>query len=318
MILVIIEVAISLIVIYFLLSTLVSFVNELIAMLLNSRGNLLFKSIKMLFANDAIVDKLFKSEQIKDLATLPSINGWFNKISDKKKPEYISADNFSSSLLETIFTDTNQSNLSGLNYNKLINKIDNIQDGALKNKLIEITTILNESKQESIENLKKKIEEWYNIYMGEISVIYKNSTKIFIFIISFFITIVFNIDSIKLIKYFYNQPAARQIMMSYTENNIINKDTTSTFNFKSNQNDLLDSSKIAEFNSKKDKLINDIYSFNLPIAQQCIFKEFGNGNGLQKVIGYLLTIVSLTLGAPFWYQVLMKLINAKNNISNNS
>lgn len=54
MIPVIIEVAISLIVVYFLMSTLVSFIQEMIAMALSSRGELLKKSLGYLFEEEII------------------------------------------------------------------------------------------------------------------------------------------------------------------------------------------------------------------------------------------------------------------------
>ncbi|QQR97772.1 MAG: hypothetical protein IPK18_13195 [Sphingobacteriales bacterium] len=302
--LVIIEVAISLIVVFFLLSSLVSFINELTAMFINRRGRLLYKSLEMLFGDNNILNNLYSSTQIKDLSTLPTLSGKFNKINpfSNNKPEYIGADDFSTALIEKLLGNITLSS----NINNLQTTINNLPESPLKTKLTEILLLLNENGNANIQNFKIEVSNLFNNYMNSVTVIYKNSTKVFIFIISLIITISLNVDSIKLFKYFYNQPEARQVVISYAEKNIVNNDTASKFNFT-----ITDSAKIAEFKEKKDILLNDIIGFDLPIGA-CVCKDKS-----VNIFGLFITVIALTLGAPFWYDLLMKLINARNNISGN-
>lgn len=314
----ILEVIISLILVYFLLSTLVSFINEVIAMTFNSRGKLLKRALLELFNENkddsmSFIEKIYTTRHLKNL----SIN--FGKFKFKGKlPEYIDAKDFSTALLEKIKELDENINIAKLeDYKQII--IDNIDNSFLQKKLLifldEIYEEIDEGKTK-IFNLKEKIEEWFNSYMGSVSYLYKSQTKIIMFIISVIISFSMNIDSLVLIEYFYENKDQREIMINYAENNINNTKVN------------IDSLSIQELKMKKDSILSEINSFELPIGWHCekgnktkffFNSEDSNTDNFYKLIyklfGLFLTTIALTLGAPFWYQMMMNMLTVKKSIS---
>lgn len=307
----ILEVVISLVVVYFLMSTLVSFLNEFIAMIVNSRGKILKKSLKHLFVEDeeegdSLITKIYESRFVNNLAAKFSIARKLNK-----NPSYIATENFTSALIDEIQKGGIKKSYAR-NIDDLKKKIDALKDSFVKTKLQEIIIELEETQQANITALKEKISEWFDSYMLTVTEVYKNYVRVWIFAISFFIAFTMNIDSLVLIEYFFENKEKREIMVSFAEK--AGKDDYAV-------NDSLKGEERAEAIKKaRNKVMEDFNAFDLPygwkdksIKKTLTFeKEILNnpkkGTPFRKFIGLLITTVSLTLGAPFWYQLMLNLL----------
>lgn len=323
----ILEVIISLVVVYFLMSTLVSFLNEFIAMVINSRGKILEKSLKHLFVEDeeegdALVAKIYQSKFVNNLAAKFSIAARLNK-----KPSYIATENFTSALIDEI-QKVGVKKSYAHTFDGLKKKIDALKDSFIKTKLEEIVIELEETQHANITTLKKRISEWFDSYMLTVTEVYKNYVRVWIFSISFFVVFSMNIDSLVLIEYFFENKEKRELMVSFAE--------------KAKENDyaIPDSIKGEEreeaIRKAKSKLMKDFNAFDLPYGwikkakdttkakvanvekdgminrtlkhEQQILNNPVQSSYFTKFLGLLMTTVSLTLGAPFWYQLMMNLL----------
>lgn len=306
---IILEVAISLVVIYFLLSTLVSFINELIAMLFNSRGELLFKSLKHLFAENVdektFVNKIYDSHHITNFA---SKFGWFKILN--KKTEYISSPNFASALIEQI--QKNDGTTAVISFTELKNKINGLcNDSFIKTKLQEMISDLEDSGKNDIVSLKITIEKWFNSYMESVTILYKNSVQKFVFFISALVCFSMNVDTLSLIKFFFENKEKREIMVNYAET--ITKDKYII------SDSLKGEARLEKLKATNKEILAQINTFDLPIGwdaennNQIASQKKDFKSWVLKFLGIFLTTISLTLGAPFWYQLMIKLLDLRKN-----
>jgi hypothetical protein len=322
----ILEVVISLVIVYFLLSTVVSFIKEMIAMLLNSRGAILHKSLIHLFDEkqnntNGLISKIYQSKYVHNLASKFSLAKKLNK-----KPSYIATENFASALIDEIQKNGNTGDYAK-NIAEFKKKIEALDHSFIKTKLNEIITELEETSQANFTNLKKKVSEWFDNYMASVTVVYKNYVSVWVFAISFFICFGMNIDSLVMIEYLYENKDKREAMVKFAES--LPKDK---YLVKENASD---KEKLNAVKEMKKVVLADFDSFELPYGWT------GEGNGrlnyeakilgnkasffdfLKKIVGLFITTISLTLGAPFWYQMMVNLLsirktNSKNNSESNS
>jgi hypothetical protein len=320
MIPVIIEVAISLIVVYFLMSTLVSFIQEMIAMALSSRGELLKKSLGYLFEEEIIENQqpkknrnLFDSFYKSKFLQRP-----FKRCS--KSPDYINPSNFYSAIYEKINPENEP-----LNSITLRKKIEEkfLNNSIVKQKLLEIINQISVDTKTFEEDLKAKVIEWFNIQMDSLTVIYRNYSRAFILAISSILCIGMNLDSLVLFEYFYENKDKRTAMVQFAEQ--INKNNYFI------SDSIGGEKRLDSLNVLKEKTLKELNTFNLPInwvkkgklgyldtenallgneKSDCWFL-----NWAKKVLGIFLTIVALTLGAPFWFQLMVKLLNLRKEIN---
>ncbi len=321
----ILEVVISLVVVYFLMSTLVSFCNECIAMLVNNRGKILYKSLKHLFVEekneeDSLIEKVYQSKFVNNLAGQFTIA---NKV--VQKPSYISTENFTSALIDEI-QKCGIKKAYARNIDDLKKKIDAIKDSFIKTKLQEIIAELEETQQANITAVKKKISEWYDSYMLTVTEVYKNYIRMWIFGISFFVVFTMNIDSLLLIEYFFENKEKREVMISFAEN--VGKD-----DYKINDS-ITNDQRLEEIKKLKKVVVDSINAFDLPIGwkddiKSTLVHEQKELNNLpddsndksieisyiKKILGLFLTTISLTLGAPFWYQLMVNLLALRKSVT---
>lgn len=314
----ILEVVISLVVVYFLMSTLVSFCNECIAMMVNNRGKILYKSLKHLFVEekneeDSLIEKVYQSKFVNNLA------GQF-KFANKvvHKPSYIATENFTSALIDEI-QKCGVKKAYARNIDDLKKKIDAVKDSFIKTKLQEIIAELEETQQANITSVKRKISEWYDNYMLTVTEVYKNYIRMWIMGISAVVVVAMNIDSLVLIEYFYENKEKREVMISFAQN--VRKD-----DFEKNDS-LSNDQHLEEIKRLKKAVVDDINAFDLPIGwkdggmektlryEQKILKNPTAASTYKKIIGLFLTTILLTLGAPFWYQLMVNLLAIRKSIT---
>ncbi|MFN8283743.1 MAG: hypothetical protein U0U67_11040 [Chitinophagales bacterium] len=320
---VIIEVVLSLIVIYFLMSTFVSFVYEMMAMLFNTRGRVLKRSILHLLGekdnSTSFTSKIYDSKYI---INLPS------KILGKeikyKLPEYITAENFSGAILEQIKKETS---LNIDSFSELKAAIEKLNNDFLKTKLSEIIKDAEDKKDNTILAVKTGLQNWYNNYMESIKIVYKNQSQIIIGFISFVTCLVLNIDSLVLIEYFYENKDKRELMVKQAENLSENAyyvdstlpDTAKFDTIKARQQQILATINSFDlpFGWKKDSIItkkDTAYNYSYSKTMKEEARLLGNTSKSSwpiKLLGIFITAIALTLGAPFWYKTMVNVLDLR-------
>ena len=378
------ETIVCLILVYALLSLLVSTITEAINSYFKERGTLLFNTLSRLFEDNINVNfgqLLYSHPMIANL-----------KKDKNSLPQYISAQMFSNTLIDVVSNYAKQYELDpgGKNFSlKDSNKgiferfkagIDQMKHTSLKlmlmnmveksmvpadNKTGNIHSVYNE-----LDLLQQQLQQWFNDQMERTSGWYKTYMRTRLFWISLVVALSLNVDSIHLFQTLYRAPDLRAQLQPIAENladnySKQNADTSLTALQKAykaaaitkikNDSAEVDSSLINETSQIISQLkqidsltknydssrqhaldeasvqIDQLAALGLPIGWKRdqaplswwekpkhrsagYFEQHKTAtpwNILSYLIGIIITGVSLSFGAPFWFDLLLKAINIR-------
>ncbi|MCW3054947.1 MAG: hypothetical protein JWN14_4117, partial [Chthonomonadales bacterium] len=175
----------------------------------------------------------------------------------------------------------------------------NVQNPSVQRVLL----IALDSAQGDINKAQANIEAWYNGAMDRVSGWYKRSTHWIILVVGLVIAIGFNIDTITIARYLSRNDAARAAMVKAAQ------------------------TAVSDPNSKNldDKAaIKQLGGLNLPIGRPPgwdVPAKPGESwivwvwiNFFAHIPGWLLTALATTMGAPFWFDVLNKIMVIRSTV----
>lgn len=288
------EIIIGIIIVFILVSTICSAIREGIESILKSRAAYLEQGIRQLL-NDPDGTALAKN-----LYEHPLIYGLFNgsykggsnngaaKIFARGRnlPHYIPSKNFARALMDiaargtSLTTDNTSASTTKLTIENMRANIGNLNNERVQRLLFSLIDLA----QEDLEKVQANIENWFNSGMDRVSGWYKHSTQLIIFGIALSVTIAMNVDTIKIIKYLSKNPTARELIVKEAE--------ALNATGKINDTDAKAILKQLDFpigweNSKIDPSLKIDY---------------------EMLLGWLITALAATLGAPYWFDILNKVM----------
>jgi hypothetical protein len=334
----IIEIALSLIISWALFAIFCSLLQETMVQLKNERG------------------RFFKKQLLRQFQDAPNQINWaallythpaFDLLSRayNKPPSEISAKIFSEALVEVVANahtvqskklDTELINSLTLPHyeNKLLNDFSLATKVLLPSELVALLnsslnkaeiragSTNNRSEEKVYTHLVEEISDWYNQLSSRTTVWYRKLTKRRLFFLGLILSVVLNINSIALFKYFSANPAARTALIAYYEKN---KDQLEAMAQKYDQSSgPHDSMTLKEI--RKDVLllktnIDSLVDANeIPIGWKSHPKKVSAHinswwenilNGMLYLIGFVLTAFAASAGAPFWFELLKKAYTLK-------
>jgi hypothetical protein len=294
----IIDVAIGMVFVYLILSLICTVVNEVIAGVFTMRAKTLELGIKSLFSEDAAgvsVDKSFTNL----IYSHPLVRGLYAGVERKAAgltedvqrtwnsrvnlPSYIPAGTFATALIDSIAPGAGGPNV----FDQVKTAIQALPNSTTKNALLSLTL----TADGKLESFQTNVEGWFNASMDRASGWYKRQTKKTLTVIALLVTILANADSVQVAKRLWNDPAFREQMVQaaqkYTSSNPTATPTQTTSI------------------SGLEKMLPD----TLPIG-------WGPSSGFSwtTLLGWLFTALALTLGAPFWFDVLNKFMVVRSTV----
>lgn len=314
----VLEFAISIVLIFLLLSMVVSGLTEYWNSRVgkNSRSSLLFESLLKVFNdphNRNFTEALYRHPLIEN-----------SKPTENDLPAYLDAKTISQAVIEVIIRDqvpyqiqydtdgrpmVIEPDIESLDTFILFkNSVAQLKPSDLKSML---QSFLHGSAD--LEELKPKIETWYNSYMDRVSGWYKKRMKKPLFITALLVTVFINADLFRISKAVWTDDVLR--------NSLVQQAVQIA----------QDSSFVAEMKNKSpegrkeyvDSLYTNLKLKNLPIGwtsevpktepdnTSLIEYNFRTHFGLSTFFGWLLMAFALHMGAPFWFEALVKLINIR-------
>jgi hypothetical protein len=267
----ILDVAIGIIFIYLLVSLVISAINELIAAKLKSRATNLSQGIQALLQDPSQAGWVAKLYQHPLIQSLSPPNS---------KPSYIPSRTFALALLDLVApanTDGNRT-LADLKAG-----MANLPEPLQKT----LTNLLDEA-QHDVERLKTQIEIWFNNGMDRASGWYKRKTQWIQFFIGLTLVILLNIDSVHIGRSLFavNSPMRASLVES-AKSFVAQPGGT---------------------NKPMKDVVDAISSASLPIG----WSEFPKPDQWPTmVVGWLITAFAVSLGAPFWFDLLNKFVNIR-------
>lgn len=237
----------------------------------------------------------------------------------RSRPSYIDAPTFSQTILYMLRGDTytTSNNQMDLVRNAIFSRTTNTSNGSV--------FVISKETQLTFKNyyadsggdvykFKASLESWYNQTMQRANGWYKKQTQTLLFIVGLFIAVQFNVDSIKIYEILSKDKVTREQMVELAiktkdglgkmavqdtgRNNLANKSKTDDILFKN-----LDTLKIAAAQSQN--ILGTGQS-----SHGWLFKTFFGG--LLSIVGWLITAIAIMLGAPFWFDLLNKLISLRS------
>ncbi|NEP80744.1 MAG: hypothetical protein F6K39_22775 [Okeania sp. SIO3B3] len=169
-----------------------------------------------------------------------------------------------------------------------------------------------QDKGEQLKYLEQELESWFNRSMEYASETYLRKSKYISIILSVIVVLMFNIDTVNIINKLSKSEITSTISNRVTEVVVSNSQSNSCSEV---NNDAEVKTCISSILDAVDGIDNLPVGWNLsePLKEQ--FRPFHFSNVIKVVTGWILSIIAISQGAPFWFGILNSLINIKSNKS---
>ncbi len=286
------QVVIGLVFVMLLFSLLASTILEFIAGFLSLRGKRLITAIQSMVGSQ-MSQEFVHHPFFRQLAIGSRERARVGK-TEEALPSYINAGTFSSILLDLLEIDTTE---------QLEERIDMMEEGPLK----KLVLFLYRQAGGDVLVFKQKVEGWFNEVMDRASGTYKRSSQRWLFCIGLTIAVIFNADALMIYHNLSMSSTLREVVTeaagSYVDNN------------PAPQAPNLDSANVDVAREQIGKLINEnIASLESPLGLGWTDTDVQHMDvmwWLHRIIGWLTTALSISLGATFWFDILKKLVNVR-------
>lgn len=279
----VLEVAIGLIFCFAATALFVSSINEGIASLFKLRANSLWKGIKELL-NDPHFNGL--ALEIYNHGLVNPLGG---KTDSGKKPSrlpsYIPSKDFAIALIEKY-----QGNQ--FDFNRLVANIEKIEDKQIRDMLTGFVKRSNED----ITLLQQYVADWFDHAMDRVSGAYKRRAQLITFILAFMFAVAFHVDSVFLFKALWTHPSLSAAIVSPRD----------VANFKEINDEL---KKLPLGLSIIESAETKLSACEAAKKKHC--EELNVFDYVAALPGLFITATAALFGAPFWFDILQRLINLR-------
>ncbi|MBO0935998.1 hypothetical protein J2I47_05515 [Fibrella sp. HMF5335] len=320
------DVAIGLIFIFFVFSIFVSGVVELINTLFQSkRAEFLRLAIdKLLGASlaDAFFSHRLTSIKQQDYRGLKPIS-------------YLSADSFSTVLIDLLSKAGHKVGPVDATAVGTTQTLAAIRQGMEHGSLADVKELIEPmlAKSDSFQSFKDALERWYNGYMEQVSGWYKRYAQGVAWLVSLVVVLVFNVDTIYLTNRLFNDTDLRGRLVAdainatktgkatygkdraFIDYLVDNKSAVLNTTKSALKDTLTDSEKLMVQSAYVKFVQGQIDELQLPISWKQGDGKWGFQPGQEwyvAIVGWVLTMAALSFGAPFWFDLLLKLVNIRN------
>lgn len=271
----IVEVLIGLSFVYLLLSLICSAVNEFIAGILALRQRSLRRGIEVMVGKD-LRDRIYDHPLIKSLS---------HGTQSRKLPAYIPAGLFAAALQDLL----KSSQSDGTSRPDVARALDAL----LAAIPVEADQVLEE---------RRAIGAWFDAAMASLAGAYKRQAQLIVAAVAVVVTATTNADTLAIARALFTQPQLRAAVASRAAEWVQEKAPqpgTPTDQFEKAWNDA---------NLRLKKASTELSALSLPIG----WIRGPTPDELPgKIVGLLFTMIAVSLGAPFWFDLLNRLVNLR-------
>ena len=265
--------------IYLALSLICTGINEILAGIFKRRRRSLLTSLEFILAHNN------SSSLVTDFRTHPLIQSLYGK---NFQTSYVPPKIFSSVLLDLLHPGDSHTITTLNDIRNTIDPPKGSTNPQISSTLYQTLKLLTKESGNNIKQLKVKIEEWYNEAMVGTSGRYRTRTQAIVLLIAVTVTFAANADTFAILNFFTQDSALRAALVAQTEKL---KDATPD-------------AAIPRFTLK------DLENTGLHLGWET-FPPPSNDFGFKKFMGLLITAIAISLGAPFWFDLLKKVANVR-------
>lgn len=285
-------VVVGILFILLLLSLFATTIMELLASVLSLRGKNLELAIFNMLANRRDDDELFK--QFKNNALYQQMS---NRFGSHRPPSYLSDETFRTILFQEL--------LQGQPGAEMRNRIETLPEGHLKEVL---TQLLNDVNGD-VEGFKYRIRDWYNDVMDRASGWYKRNTQKLLLVVGLFIAVTLNADIIAIFQRLQSDP---ELLAEVTQ-------MAEQFLRETSEIDTLAATgpQIQELTDYLKEIHGDqLRSLSSPLGlgwSDVDPMALTTEAWAIKLLGWIMTALAISLGAPFWFDLLRQVANIRSS-----
>lgn len=293
----VLDVAIGVVLTYLLLAIVVSGIQEAIAGWLSRRGKNLRNGLLSLLAgtgtdgktDDTLFRQVFGHGLIADSAA----NGL---------PSYVPARNFALALLEKL-KDGSQAPL----FSQVEASVARLPPGPARDSLTAFVT----HAAGDMSALQSRIETWFDDGMDRVSGAYKRRSQLYLLVIGIAVAVSLNIDSFAIVRALSTDPKVRDAMVALAQTTVAPEHGATQETREAAAKEAL-------------KRLNSLplpIGWNDPLAKpgqqrsawELFFAKFeSGGEGVWALVGWLLSGIAASLGAPYWFALLQQVLGLRN------
>lgn len=222
-------------------------------------------------------------------------------------PAYLSSANFTSILFNVLKTK-----------DKALAKVEDLlEDLPPDSQLHKILSQLKEEGHDNLESYKARVQGWFDDIMWQSSGWYKRHLQFVTFFVGLGIAVIFNADTFQVYSHLANNADARQKLSALAENFVNENAALPTAT-------VPDSLSLDQIRARVDEFIGS-EEFSKTANILGLGWEAGDVQGnwkdwVYRLLGWCVMAFAISLGAPFWFDILKKIISirsadstAKNN-----
>jgi hypothetical protein len=332
----ILEVAISLIFVFLLFSLVCSALSEILAWFLNLRARTLRSGIETLLKDESFTKLLQQNPKLagmfqkgadrakgleQNVATTlyahPLIQAMMN---DQRHPSYIPKHIFSAAFLDLLHSVAPEAPPPAVDAGK---KEDSLSE-AMRRLRDAIESLPEESEVRrqlravlddtvtNVQEARARVERWFDDSMQRVAGWYKRRAQIIVFIAATVLVVVSNADSVLIVQSLAHDSTLRAALMTAAQESV-----------KAGAPETRDEPDAAKALLQLQQAQAQLENLRLPIGwkldPQAKIGDLpdprrtpqGWGDWLLKLTGLLFTILAVSMGAPFWFDLLNKVVNAR-------
>ncbi len=296
----ILDVLIGLSLFYLLLSLICTTVSEMFANWLKTRATFLDQGISRLLGNDEIKKKLYAHPLIKSL-----------KEADNQPPSYIPAEKFATALLDIVTGD------------KKLNDMEAIKDGTKGDADYQRALKALMDASPDFAALHKKVEEWFNSSMDRVSGWFKKNRQWWSLSLAILITLVVNADTLSVVHILWTNPDRRAAMVDLAAKRL-KEPPPASVTYPDPDNATASTPEVSVPKSPEEALSKDEQQILGELTGWKADREkLANKQGAAwlsalweivcaHLLGWILTMIAVSLGAPFWFDTLNRFMNIRS------
>lgn len=297
----VLDVAIGLIFIYLLLSIICTAANEWLSGLMKSRGRTLAKGISQLLDSQPLKDNSELNGFLTTFYGHPLIKGMMQ---DKRHPTYISGRVFAKVVMD-LATPHKPGKIDFADFEQ---GVQNLPDGDVKRTLL---ALIGDAERD-VDSVRRAIEGWFEDTMDRASGWYKRKTQVWTLVVAALVTVASNADTLQMTRRLWSNPTLRAAIVEEAKNRAQKPSPSVSVeypNMDEPTNPVVTENEGDKITGEEFALLGQIIGWHRGAADE---PKGQLARWSQRILGWLLTILAVSLGAPFWFDLLNKFMHVRS------
>jgi hypothetical protein len=296
---VIIQVAIGIMFVWILLALITSQIQDWVAQIFKWKASLLEQTIQGLLSGDKELKGKFYNH--------PLIQG-LHTDDGKRKPAGIPSDKFALVLMDVFMKAGSEKSLfneAEPTFEKLQKSIAGLKtltdDSTVTKVAATLDTLMLDVKETvrksdaGIAATRERLESWFDDSMDRLRGAYIRRMQSIAILIGILLAVALNVDTLAIVNTLWKDPAARAALVEQA-NQLPDSTGTAPAPGTTTQEDIL-------------KAVENLQNLSLPIGWSSETIPTTQDDWVSKIIGLLISGVAAAQGAPFWFDIMKKLLN---------